>query len=225
MTKLEILYAQKAKKLDQLCAVAARELGLGDLAALSGRDRIRVDDQVEQYVEQWEETVEMRTGLTIRPVTPLRRLLAEYQDICERISTSTTSMPDFGPIGRTSRSAGVRHRYRFAARPGAPAANAPGLPRSRGTFRRLLAGPRYFWSIHSPHQAALKVSGHSELAVGPRILCVVDHDDLRRITLALSHCGDAVMLLPVEAFSALGVQRSGYIRLHCAFSLHCPTAL
>ena len=67
--------AQKAKKLDQLCAVAARELGLGDLAALSVQDRIRVDDQVEQYVEQWEETVEMR----------MRRLLAEYQDICERI--------------------------------------------------------------------------------------------------------------------------------------------
>jgi len=85
MTKLELLYAQKAKKLDQLCAVAARELGLGDLAALSVQDRIRVDDQVEQYVEQWEETVEMRTGFTIRPVTPLRRLLAEYQDICERI--------------------------------------------------------------------------------------------------------------------------------------------
>ena len=85
MTKLELLYAQKAKKLDQLCAVAARELGLGELATLSVQDRIRVDDQVEQYVEQWEETVEMRTGFTIRRITPLRRLLAEYQDICERI--------------------------------------------------------------------------------------------------------------------------------------------
>ena len=85
MTKLELLYAQKAKKLDQLCAFAARELGLGDLAALSVQDRIRVDDQVEQYVEHWEETVEMRTSLAIRPITPLRRLLAEYQDICERI--------------------------------------------------------------------------------------------------------------------------------------------
>jgi hypothetical protein len=37
-----------------------------------------VDDQVEQYVEQWKETVEMRTSLTLRPITPLRRLLAEY---------------------------------------------------------------------------------------------------------------------------------------------------
>ena len=76
MTKLELLYAQKAKKLDQLCAVAARELSLGDVATMSVQDRIRVDDQVEQYVELWEETVEVRTGFSIRPITPLRRLLA-----------------------------------------------------------------------------------------------------------------------------------------------------
>ncbi|MGH6824757.1 hypothetical protein [Methyloceanibacter sp.] len=85
MTKLELLYAQKSKKFDQLRAVAARELGFGELSALSVEDRLRVDDQVEQYVEQWEETVEMRTSLNLRPITPLRRLLAEYQDICERI--------------------------------------------------------------------------------------------------------------------------------------------
>jgi hypothetical protein len=85
MTKLELLYAQKSKKFEQLCAVAARELGYGELSTLSVEGRMRVDDQVEQYVEQWEETVEMRTSLTLRPITPLRRLLAEYQDICERI--------------------------------------------------------------------------------------------------------------------------------------------
>jgi hypothetical protein len=85
MTKLELLYAQKSKKFDQLCAVAARELGYGELSTLSVEGRMRVDDQVEQYVEQWKETVEMRTSLTLRPITPLRRLLAEYQDICERI--------------------------------------------------------------------------------------------------------------------------------------------
>ena len=85
MTKLELLYAQKSKKFDQLCAVAARELGYGELWTLSVEGRMRVDDQVEQYVEQWKETVEMRTSLTLRPITPLRRLLAEYQDICERI--------------------------------------------------------------------------------------------------------------------------------------------
>jgi hypothetical protein len=52
MTKLELLYAQKSKKFDQLCAVAARELGYGELSTLSVEGRMRVDDQVEQYVEQ-----------------------------------------------------------------------------------------------------------------------------------------------------------------------------
>lgn len=85
MTKLELLYAEKSKKFDQLCAVAAHELGCGDLSALSVDDRIRVEDEAKQYIEQWEETVEMKTSPTIRPITPLRRLLAEYQDICERI--------------------------------------------------------------------------------------------------------------------------------------------
>jgi hypothetical protein len=85
MTKLEFLYAQKSEKFCQLCAVAARELGYGELSALSVEDRIRVENQAKQYVEQWEETVEMKTDLTIRRITPLRRLLAEYHDICERI--------------------------------------------------------------------------------------------------------------------------------------------
>ena len=68
-----------------MCAVAARELGYGELSTLSVEDRIRVEDEARLYVEQWEETVEMRTNFTIRPVTPLRHLLAEYYDICERI--------------------------------------------------------------------------------------------------------------------------------------------
>jgi len=85
MTKLELLYAQKSKKFDQLCILAARELGYGELSTLSTEDRIRVEDEATQYVEQWEETVEMKTNFTIRPITPLRRLLAEYHDICERI--------------------------------------------------------------------------------------------------------------------------------------------
>ena len=85
MTKLELLYAQKSEKFGEVCAVAARELGYGDLSTLSGEDRIRVEDDAKQYVEQWDETVEMRTNFTIRAVTPLRHLLAEYHDICEKI--------------------------------------------------------------------------------------------------------------------------------------------
>jgi hypothetical protein len=85
MTKLELLYAQKSKKFDQVCALVARELGYGELSTLSEEDRNRVEDEAEQYVQQWEETIEMKTSPTIRPITPLRRLLAEYHDICERI--------------------------------------------------------------------------------------------------------------------------------------------
>lgn len=85
MTKLELLYAQKSEKFGQVCALAARELGYGELATLTVEDRVRVEEEAKQYVEQWEETVEMRTDFTIRPVTPLRHLLAEYHDICERI--------------------------------------------------------------------------------------------------------------------------------------------
>ena len=167
MTKLELLYAQKAKKLDQLCAVAARELGLGDLAALSVQDRIRVDDQVEQYVEQWEETVEMRTGFTIRPSHAIaaasrrvsRHLRTDSRRARHRCRTLGLSegYPEAPPSGAP---------IDLAARPGAPAVNAPGLPRFLQHLQALACGVRYFWSIHSPHQAALKVRGHSELAVG-----------------------------------------------------------
>jgi hypothetical protein len=85
MTKLELLYAQKSAKFGELCSVAARELGYGGLSTLGVEDRIRVEEEAKQYVERWEETLEMRTNFTIRPVTPLRHLLAEYHDICERI--------------------------------------------------------------------------------------------------------------------------------------------
>ena len=85
MTKLELLYAQKSKKFDLVCALVARELGYSELPLLSDEDRSRVEDEAKQYVEQWGETVEMRTSPTIRLITPLRRLLAEHHEICERI--------------------------------------------------------------------------------------------------------------------------------------------
>ena len=55
MTKLELLYAQKSEKFSQVCTLAARELGYGELSTLSVEDRIRAEDQAKQYVEQWEE--------------------------------------------------------------------------------------------------------------------------------------------------------------------------
>ena len=39
MTKLELLYAQKSEKFGEVCAVAARELGYGELSTLSVEDR------------------------------------------------------------------------------------------------------------------------------------------------------------------------------------------
>lgn len=85
MTKLEVLSAQKAEKFTAICALVARELGYGELSTISQENRNQVEDDAKQYVELWGETVEMQTSPTIRPITPLRRLLGEYHDICERI--------------------------------------------------------------------------------------------------------------------------------------------
>ena len=85
MTKLELLCAQKAEKFALICSLVARELGYGELSTISEADRDQVKDEAEQYVELWGETVEMKTSPTIRPMTPLRRLLSEHQNLCERI--------------------------------------------------------------------------------------------------------------------------------------------
>jgi hypothetical protein len=85
MTKLELLYAEKRKKFDQICALVAQELGYGGLSTLSGEHPNQVEDEAEHYVKAWEETIEFRTNLNLRPITPLRRLLNEHQDICDRI--------------------------------------------------------------------------------------------------------------------------------------------
>ena len=85
MTKLDLLYTEQTKKFDEICTLVARELGYGAWSTLSVVDRNQVEDEAEQYVEQWDETVELQTSPTIRPMTPLRRLLSEYHTICERI--------------------------------------------------------------------------------------------------------------------------------------------
>jgi hypothetical protein len=85
MTKLELLNAQKAEKFASICSLVAREFGYGELSTISEADRDQVNDEAEQHVELWGETVEMKTSPTIRPMTPLRRLLSEHQNLCERI--------------------------------------------------------------------------------------------------------------------------------------------
>lgn len=85
MTKLDQLYAEKTKKFDEICALVARELGYGEFATINPEDRNQVEREAEQYVKEWEETIELRTRFNIRPITPLRRLLTDHQNICERI--------------------------------------------------------------------------------------------------------------------------------------------
>lgn len=85
MTKRELLCAQKNKKYDEICTLIAHELGYGDLSKISKAERGLVEMEAEYHVKQWEETVEMRTPSFLRPATPLRRLLNQYHDICERI--------------------------------------------------------------------------------------------------------------------------------------------
>ena len=96
-----------------MCAVAARELGYAELSSLSVEDRIRVEDEAKLYVEQWEETVEMRTNFTIRPVTPMRHLLAEYHDICERILDEHEIVAGLWPTGKEPRSADAQRPFRL----------------------------------------------------------------------------------------------------------------
>jgi hypothetical protein len=49
-------------------ALVARELGLGELSAMSDEVRNQVEDEAEQYLEQWAEIVEMKTSPAIRPM-------------------------------------------------------------------------------------------------------------------------------------------------------------
>jgi hypothetical protein len=83
MMKLDILNAQRAEKFTALCALVARDLGYGELPDVSEAARNHIENEAKHYVELWEKIVEMKTS--IRLITPLRRLLAEYHDICERI--------------------------------------------------------------------------------------------------------------------------------------------
>ncbi len=85
MTKLKHLHAQKARKFREICAFVARELGLPGWPLLDGSDLSRVEREAQQYIKEWEETVEMRTDPALRPITPLRRLLSQYHQICERV--------------------------------------------------------------------------------------------------------------------------------------------
>jgi hypothetical protein len=82
MIKLDQLHLEKSKKFAEICALVACELGYGELATIKSEARHHVEREAEQRITEWEE---LRTRSDIRPITPLRRLLSEYQNICERI--------------------------------------------------------------------------------------------------------------------------------------------
>ena len=75
----------KAEKFAALCALVARDLGYGELQHLSEEDRNHIEGEAKHCVALWGETLEIKTSPTIRPITPLRRLLAEYHETCEKI--------------------------------------------------------------------------------------------------------------------------------------------
>jgi hypothetical protein len=85
MTKLDMLNAQRAEKFAALCALVARDLGYGELPDVSEAARNHIENEAKHYVELWGKTLEMKTSPSIRLLTPLRRLLAEYHDTCEKI--------------------------------------------------------------------------------------------------------------------------------------------
>jgi hypothetical protein len=85
MRKLDRLFAERAAKFLEVCALLSRELGYGELSTISYERRQWIEKEAQQYIQDWEEMSELRAPPYIRPMTPLRRLLNQYQDICERI--------------------------------------------------------------------------------------------------------------------------------------------
>ena len=77
-------------------------------SALSTEDRIRVEDEATQCVEQWEETDETRTNFTIRRRRP------SITTSANEFWTSMRLTPVFGPTGKEPRRADVRCPLRLA---------------------------------------------------------------------------------------------------------------
>ena len=85
MTKLDVLKAQRAEQFTAICTLVARGLGYGEFSPLSEEDQNYIESEAKHHVEMWVGTVGMVINPTSRPMTPFRRLLAEYHDTCKRI--------------------------------------------------------------------------------------------------------------------------------------------
>lgn len=109
MTKLELLYAEKAQKFDGICALVARELGYGELSTMNGEGRNQVEDEAEQYIEQWEETIEMRTSPPFARSRLYGVCSVSITTFAKEFSRSRKSRNFSGPTGEEP-GVGVRRR-------------------------------------------------------------------------------------------------------------------
>ena len=64
MYKLDQLYAEKAKKFAEICALLARQLGLGEFAKLGVEDRHQVNLEADHQIKEWDETTKSGRELT-----------------------------------------------------------------------------------------------------------------------------------------------------------------
>ena len=76
----EMLVDALIAKFGEIADHIAGELGLGDPALLSERDRSRVDDETVQAIEDWTEA-EVAGIALLRTATKFQRLLSEYRDL------------------------------------------------------------------------------------------------------------------------------------------------
>ena len=83
-------HEQLGKKFDEICEQLAKQLGYGDLATLSAESKAQIEKQAEDLTEQWDSEPETSddpeiAAHSIRPESALQTLLAEHNELCERI--------------------------------------------------------------------------------------------------------------------------------------------
>ena len=67
MTKLEQIYAEKGKKLDEICALLARELGCGEFATMRAEERKYVELEAGSALKSGERRLNSELAPTFGP--------------------------------------------------------------------------------------------------------------------------------------------------------------
>jgi HPt (histidine-containing phosphotransfer) domain-containing protein len=89
-SQLAEAHEQLRNKFEEICEQLAKQLGYGDLATLSAESKAQIEKQAEDLAEQWDSEPEMSddpdiAAQSIRPDVAVQTLLAEHQELCERI--------------------------------------------------------------------------------------------------------------------------------------------